>query len=327
MTSPERKLDNYHRLTSLKFRREHFTNPKTLNSSFVARECLNESSLLIAMAKPDFRLFFANTNFINTFALDSKNLNNKLDDYISSDELNKVKETIKEIGPDNKLIKLNLNIRDRIFGFTAETIFDSNGQVTHYIISGKDITQKLKEDAARKAREEELLANAMIDPLTGLKNRRYFEMEMDRLSKAGHIKGVTVLIADIDKFKTINDTRGHLEGDKILIYLAEIFNSKISSLDTVARFGGDEIVFLLPDLIDKENIPNFFNRFTDAIKLSDHKELSGIELSYGFSIAIKKNHESLDLIMTLAEADKNLYKMKKEKKRRRKNKLNSKNTL
>jgi len=96
------------------------------------------------------------------------------------------------------------------------------------------------------ARLEEL---AVRDPLTGLFNRRRFQealdQELHRLHRTG--RGFALLLADVDHFKHYNDTQGHPAGDAALQALAALFQRHVRALDLVARFGGEEFVFLLPE--------------------------------------------------------------------------------
>jgi diguanylate cyclase (GGDEF)-like protein len=96
------------------------------------------------------------------------------------------------------------------------------------------------------AREEELSAT---DPLTGLANSRAFYQEVDReLQRAGRYQHpFSVCAIDLDNFKAINDTHGHLVGDQVLKHVAQTLRTTTRSTDTVARLGGDEFVVLFPE--------------------------------------------------------------------------------
>jgi diguanylate cyclase (GGDEF)-like protein len=87
------------------------------------------------------------------------------------------------------------------------------------------------------------------DPLTGLSNRREFELalasEIDRVARAG--EPALVLIIDIDHFKMVNDTHGHPAGDKVLKGVAQALRECIRPMDTLARFGGEEFAMILPN--------------------------------------------------------------------------------
>lgn len=107
------------------------------------------------------------------------------------------------------------------------------------------------------ALEEKVVAleeRVMTDILTGLKTRRYFKDECERLLKGivrskGH---VSVLFIDIDHFKRVNDTLGHEAGDDVLRRVAETLTKHVRPLDTVARWGGEEIVVSLPNATESQ---------------------------------------------------------------------------
>lgn len=88
---------------------------------------------------------------------------------------------------------------------------------------------------------------AMEDSLTGLGNRRYFDEQLKRAMHQAnrHQTQVGLIVADLDKFKTINDTHGHLIGDKILVQFAKALESSIRDSDSAFRFGGDEFAIIV----------------------------------------------------------------------------------
>ncbi len=126
---------------------------------------------------------------------------------------------------------------------TVTAVRGTAGNVTHYVGSFSDITQRMEAES----RIKEL---AFYDPLTRLPNRRLL---LDRLRQAmaasarGKREGGLMFI-DLDNFKTLNDTLGHAKGDLLLQQVAERLTSHIREGDTVARLGGDEFVVMLEDL-------------------------------------------------------------------------------
>jgi diguanylate cyclase (GGDEF)-like protein len=107
-------------------------------------------------------------------------------------------------------------------------------------------TRALK--AARRLRQAESLSSR--DRLTGLPNRRAFERalarEMERARRAGSAAGLGVAIVDLDRFKSVNDTFGHLVGDRVLLQLARRLHQALRETDLVARWGGEEFAVLVP---------------------------------------------------------------------------------
>ena len=100
-----------------------------------------------------------------------------------------------------------------------------------------------------QSRLKEVEQHAIVDPLTNLYNRRAFEeklpIHMAQSSKTG--KNLTLLMIDIDYFKRVNDTYGHLTGDDLLRIIAKTLKDFVKGQDIVCRYGGEEFVVLLPD--------------------------------------------------------------------------------
>ncbi len=101
----------------------------------------------------------------------------------------------------------------------------------------------------RRAAAAEVRRLALTDPLTGLWNRHFFDAELlaaiERATASG--RALSVLMIDIDRFKPINDRHGHVIGDRVLRAVATRLSNGIRAGDTLARFGGDELVMIMPD--------------------------------------------------------------------------------
>ena len=126
---------------------------------------------------------------------------------------------------------------------TITAVRDNQHRVTHYVAVFRDITR-------RKKAAQEIHQLAFYDPLTQLPNRR---MLLDRLNQAlatsaRNDRYGAILFLDLDHFKTINDTKGHAVGDKLLIEVARRLPACVREGDSVARLGGDEFVVVLEGL-------------------------------------------------------------------------------
>lgn len=144
---------------------------------------------------------------------------------------------------------------------------------------------------------------ASIDSLTQLYNRRIFLEALDkqiRMFEKDH-RPFSLILLDIDAFKHVNDTWGHLVGDQILIYLAEIMKSVARENDTPARYGGEEFVILLPDT-DEEAATSF----AETLRLEVEKTVWE-ELSITISIGVSTFREQDTPHTILAKADFALY--------------------
>lgn len=176
-----------------------------------------------------------------------------------------------------------------------------------------DITQrKLGEQQlkAAKKRAEEL---AHKDELTGLDNRRAFFDQGYRLFKqAVRFKHpVSVIMMDIDHFKNINDSYGHSVGDKMLQMIAELLKSVVREIDIVARIGGEEFAFVLPETGTDEAV-NLAERLRQEIaKTTVVHEEKPIHVTASFGVSSHRvENETLETMLT--KADDALYIAKKK---------------
>lgn len=118
-------------------------------------------------------------------------------------------------------------------------VWDHQRHLTHWVAVGRDITE-------RRAAERRIRQLAFYDALTGLPNRQLLlERLQATLAPAGQARGGVLMFIDLDNFKSLNDTMGHLRGDQLLQQVAVRLRACVKEGDTVARLGGDEFVVLL----------------------------------------------------------------------------------
>ena len=136
----------------------------------------------------------------------------------------------------------------RLIEWSNTALTDADGEVTHVVGTGIDVTETREWAAERTAVEERLRHIADHDALTGLFNRRRFEQELDRHIAHGRRYGMdgALLVIDLDRFKRVNDGHGHRAGDRVLAEVASVLRKRLRESDILARFGGDEFAVLMP---------------------------------------------------------------------------------
>jgi diguanylate cyclase (GGDEF)-like protein len=162
-------------------------------------------------------------------------------------------------------------------------------------------------------RQEVLLQSlANEDPLTGIANRRRFiERSGWELQKAKRSRQeMALLIIDIDRFKTINDTYGHAIGDKAIVLFSDACKRAVRETDLLGRFGGDEFVALLPATGSDEAV-RIAERMRGLIASCTGLEANGKTIALSASIGVSTVHpDDLDLSRALHKADAALYRAK-----------------
>ena len=166
--------------------------------------------------------------------------------------------------------------------------------------------------------KEKLEKLSRIDSLTGCYNRGYGLGLLDRQIKLSHRSKSPLLLAflDVDRFKSINDTFGHGEGDQVLKEVTGIFKSTLREIDIICRMGGDEFLLIFPDSALKE-ASLIKERLEEKLVQLNHtlNKPYKINLSIGLSCYDPANPHSADELIRIA--DKKMYEDKKDKKHKK----------
>ena len=181
---------------------------------------------------------------------------------------------------------------------------DSQGAVTHYIGIFSDITQ-------HKQAQERIYFLAHYDALTELPNRRLLADRAAQAMAAAQRNSarLAVLFLDLDRFKQVNDTLGHLAGDLLLQAVAERLRKCVREADTLARLGGDEFVVMLPDAATPDAAARVARKCIET--LAPPFNLEGHEISISPSIGVSLYPDDGDhLELLLKNADAAMYRAK-----------------
>jgi diguanylate cyclase (GGDEF)-like protein len=147
-----------------------------------------------------------------------------------------------------------------------------------------------------------------LDPLTGVHNRqnmlRELAREQDRAKRTG--QPCTLALGDLDRFKSVNDTHGHVVGDQVLLAAAHIFMSGLRPYDAIFRYGGEEFLFCLPDT-DAHKARPIIDRLRQRLSESTVALDDGTGLRVTCSFGIAEIDRSAELSTILERADQALY--------------------
>jgi diguanylate cyclase (GGDEF)-like protein len=133
--------------------------------------------------------------------------------------------------------------------FTAAPLRNARGEVVGAIETLQDVTERRRAEEALRESEERYRRLSLIDSLTGLFNSRHLherlQAELERAARYG--RAFSLMVLDCDDFKRINDSYGHLEGDRVLQSLAGVIGHCLRRTDSAYRYGGEEFVVMLPE--------------------------------------------------------------------------------
>lgn len=167
--------------------------------------------------------------------------------------------------------------------------------------------------AAKKAHQKLLEEFAMRDSLTGAKTRLTMDATLKEALEQAEVSGRPCAIALIDQnaFKAINDRWGHVVGDEVLVQTANIFQNNLRMTDQLFRLGGDEWLVLMPKTT-KVQADKVMQRTLTIYNAYQFKAHDDTDFSTTFSYGIAESSEELTVKIWLTEADKQLYKNKRE---------------
>tara|TARA_R110002012_G_scaffold255132_1_gene434787 strand:- start:717 stop:1829 length:1113 start_codon:yes stop_codon:yes gene_type:complete len=151
---------------------------------------------------------------------------------------------------------------------------------------------------------------ARLDPLSGLQNRRGMleKLEYEHQRTLRHHKNLTLMMCDIDHFKRVNDKFGHDVGDDVITQVGQLFNNALRKQDTVARWGGEEFLFLLPETTQEQA---FILAEKLRAQVSKQQYQAGSDsFTVTVSLGIYQMHPQDSVDHAISRADTNLYRAK-----------------
>ncbi len=190
---------------------------------------------------------------------------------------------------------------------------DTDSSVQVQLVELNQLNRKLQDEISERRRAEDALFEmAHHDALTGLPNRLLlsdrFQIAAAQANRSG--RELALLMLDLDDFKQVNDTLGHNIGDALLVKVAEEIENSVRASDTVARFGGDEFVVLLGNMIDSDEAAHVAEKIIKS--LAEVRRIKRHELRVASSIGIALYpQDGLDMTALLKCADIAMYRAKR----------------
>lgn len=209
---------------------------------------------------------------------------------------------------EGKYTNETLRIRKDKSVFLAEVVttalFDEEGKLRGFGRVVRDITE-------RAEAEETIRHQALHDPLTGLPNRKALDERLEIMIRQAerHHSKIAVMFLDLDRFKNVNDSLGHMIGDTLLKEVASRFRATIRAEDTVARLGGDEFVLLLSEVTHSGDVINVSKKIIEAMQAPVQIGQHSLHITTSIGIALYPS-DGTDTNALLKNADTALYRAK-----------------
>lgn len=279
---------------------------KAIESEEGLKKALERNDAII-QAMPDM-LFIVNSDdiFVDMQASDKQELYIKEEDFLG--------KRFEEVVPLETVEEAKIKIQNVLKNNVLETL-EYELKVPSGIQYYELRISRVNEDEAmiiarnvttRRKSEDELNYLSYHDQLTGLYNRRYFEEQLKRLDVERNLP-ITLVMADVNGLKLINDSFGHKSGDELLISIANIIKSGCRADDIVSRISGDEFIVILPNTneFEAERVIKRIKTLSRDKKFAN-KNFSDMELSVSFGLGTKHNSD-MDISEMLKKAEDNMY--------------------
>jgi diguanylate cyclase (GGDEF)-like protein/PAS domain S-box-containing protein len=275
------------------------------------RTVVNAAPVLIWMAGADGQCNFVNQRWLDfTGRSGAQDLGKWWTKSIHPVDQPRYQQIYQTAFEHHQSFTLEYRLQNRDLGYrwileTGVPLFNGEQEFVGLIGSGIDIHD-------RKQAEEQLIHNALHDSLTDLPNRALLmerlELSLNRISRYQHAY-FAILFLDIDRFKLINDSLGHLAGDQLLIQFASRLQRIVRPTDLLSRLGGDEFVLLLDDINGVQEAVHLANRILDEMRSPFFTEGREVFLTVSIGIVLSTPDYSQGAEL-LRDADTAMYQAK-----------------
>jgi diguanylate cyclase (GGDEF)-like protein/PAS domain S-box-containing protein len=252
----------------------------------------------------------------------ARNLLGKTDsDFFPRDEARRMTEMKQKVMETGVGIRTDIHMlvggREKYFDVFYEPWRSHAGEITGIVGYVRDITERKCAEKALEVSEKKYMELSITDPLTSLFNLRHFydslRTEIERVNRY-HFP-LSILMLDIDNFKSVNDRYGHYEGDNVLKRMGDIMKRYIRQVDSAYRYGGEEFTLILPETESEEAI-QVAERIRQGFKTENFSPKIDEKVHLTVSIGVARYFPKEELIAFLKRVDENLYRAKAQGKDR-----------
>lgn len=225
------------------------------------------------------------------------------------------------VHPDDIMLLYDF-IQDQSTGKTREVQFRVKNSIGNYVwcdlvgqimLASDGVTKRLYAKWAdidnMKKEMQELESRAKLDPLTGAFNKSELQSIMEDALQSEPNKNHVFFMLDMDNFKGINDTYGHLNGDKVLIYIVKQINDSLKNNEYFGRFGGDEFALFMKDCKDKESVMEKAKNIYESLQPDFVENDVTVPFSVSIGVAFTEG-KTMTLSQLMQKADETLYEVK-----------------
>ncbi len=195
--------------------------------------------------------------------------------------------------------------------YTAAPLLSREGELIGAIETMQDITRRHQTEESLRQSEERYRELSVTDSLTQLFNARHFKatLEQEMIRAQRYRRPMVLVIADVDNFKSINDTYGHAEGDRVLEALAQTIRNCLRTTDTAYRYGGEEFAILMPEVASLEG-SILAERVREEFAKSPQEMPGGASIYVSVSMGIAQYEPGDDAKSIFSRADSGMYQAK-----------------
>lgn len=245
----------------------------------------------------DCKYIYANQSYKDFHTIKEGLVGKNFFEVVSKDLAELYLKDVKYVIKNRTHLNFEEEYNNRIFECRSFPLLDENDNMIGVCGVLLDITDK-------KLMENKLLYLSYTDSLTEVYNRACFEEKLDKLKIKNKLP-IGLIMGDVNGLKLVNDTFGHVEGDKLLVQIAQVLKAVCEKEASVFRWGGDEFVMLLPESDEKK-----CEKIIKAIKMEcSRRKHNSIELSMSMGFSIIESFEQ-DIDDVLKAAEEKVYKHK-----------------